>query len=137
MPSICAHCQQHEVAALPPSTLPCGTRTPLRQVHSEPHAHDRDVGSRMVTVLLHACQRRCPRTPATASARGSGSVQTGCEHAADGADGRALGVRRHGGHSPGWLPAHPVSAAWINKHGSTLRPGVLLMMHAADSRERA
>lgn len=92
----------------PPSTEICGTRTPLWQVYTKIHAHDRGLGSRMMPP--HACQRRCPHTAAPASDSGSGSVRTDCDHAADGGDGRALGARWHGGHSPGQLPAHPASA---------------------------
>lgn len=92
----------------PPSTEICGTRTPLWQVYTKIHAHDRGLGSRMMPP--HACQRRCPHTAAPASDSGSGSVRTDCDHAADGGDGRALGARWHRGHSPGQLPAHPASA---------------------------
>lgn len=139
MPSIHAHCQQREAATLPPSTITRGTRTPLWQVYTKTHAHDRDVGSRTVTVLLHACQRRCPHTTATASdsGSGSGSVRTNCEHAADGGEGRASGVRQQGGHSPGRLPAHPASAERINKHGPTLHPGGLLIMHACRQQRKS
>lgn len=66
MPSIHAHCQQRGAAALPPSTFTCGTRTPLCQLYTESHAHNRGIGSVMVMVPLHTCQWRCPHTAGAA-----------------------------------------------------------------------
>lgn len=92
-----------------------GSRTALRQVHAK-----RALPPRW-------CQRRCPHSAAAASHSGSGSERAGCEGAADGGDGRALGARWHSRHDPGRLPAHPTSAGRINEHGPALRPTGLLI----------